>query len=83
MNNDVPMIPKHQAEEALFHMSRAIRSIVIVSVTSALALVVAIIIFVNGYTSRTKDILETFIQMQQRPAVTEAIDGTIQQSSVP
>lgn len=77
MSDNIPMVPKHQAEEALYHMSRAIRAIVIISCVFAAAIVAAIIIFVNGYTSRTKDILDTFIQMQGRSAVTEVTDGEI------
>lgn len=81
--NDIPMIPKHQAEEQLFHMSRAIRCITIVAVAFAAAMVAAIIIFVNGYTSRTKDWLNTYAALQSRPAVTEATNGEIQQQPLP
>ena len=51
--NDVPMIPKHQAETMLMHMSWANRNMMIVAVAFAAAMVAAIIIFVNGYTART------------------------------
>lgn len=77
MEDKIPMVPKHQAEEALYHMSRAIRAIVIVACVFAVAIVTAIIIFVNGYTSRTKDWLNTYAQLQARPAVTEVTDGEI------
>jgi capsular polysaccharide biosynthesis protein len=77
---DVPMIPKYQAESMIMHMSRALKYIVIVSAVFAAAMVAAIIIFVNGYTSRTKDWLNTLAGMQQNPAVTEVTDGIQQQS---
>ena len=77
MSYNIPMVPKHQAEESLYLLSRAIRAIVIIACVFAAAIVAAIIIFVNGYTSRTKDILDTFIQLQGRPAVTEVTDGEI------
>ena len=78
MADNIPMIPKHQAEETLYHMSRAIRAIVIVSCVFAAAIVAAIIIFVNGYTSRTKDWLYTYSQLQ-RQVVVEVTDGEIHQ----
>ena len=78
MEDNIPMVPKHQAEEALYHMSRAIRAIVIVSCVFAAAIVAAIIIFVNGYTSRTKDWLNTYSQLQ-RQVVVEVTDGEIHQ----
>ena len=77
--NDIPMIPKHQAESMIIHMSRTLKYITIVSVAFAMAMVAAIIIFVNGYTARTKDWLNTLASMQGKPAVTEAIDGIQQQ----
>ena len=78
--NDVPMMPKHQAESQMMHMSHALKAITIVAVAFAAAMVAAIIVFVNGYTSRTKDWLNTITNLQQgRPAVTEAGDGIQQQ----
>lgn len=77
--NDVPMIPKYQAEKEMMHMSKAIKNITIVSVIFAVAFVVAIWIFVNGYTSRTKDWLNTLTAMQGNPAVTEVQNGIQQQ----
>ena len=79
MEDKIPTVPKHQAEEALYHMSRAIHAIVIVACVFATAIVAAIIIFVQGYTSRTKDWLNTYAQLQGRPAVTEVTDGEIHQ----
>ena len=80
--NDVPMIPKHQAETMMLHMEMANRNMMIVAVSFAVALVAAIMIFVYGYTTRTKDWLNTLANLQGRPAVTEVADG-IQQQPAP
>lgn len=77
--NDVPMIPKYQAETMLMHMSRANRNMMLVIIAVCIAMVAMVIVFVNGYTSRTKDWLNTLAVMQQSAAVTEASDGIQQQ----
>lgn len=59
MNDETPMIPKHQHQAEMMHSSRAIRSIMLVSISAFLAMVIMAYIFVTGYTSRTKDILNT------------------------
>lgn len=56
---DVPMIPKHQHQAEMMHMSRAVKIIAIVSLSAFIAMVCMAYIFVTGYTSRTKDILST------------------------
>lgn len=58
-NNEVPMIPKHQHQAEMMHMSRAVKMIVIISISAFVAMVIMAYIFVSGYTSRTKDILNT------------------------
>ena len=58
-NNDIPMIPKHQHQAEMMHISRAIKMVVMVSISAFLAMVIMAYIFVSGYTSRTKDILNT------------------------
>ena len=55
---DTPMIPKHQAQAEMMHMSWTIRWLVIAVVVGFLSMVVMAYIFVNGYTSRTKDWLK-------------------------
>lgn len=81
-NEDIPVIPKHQAETMMLHLEIANRNIAIVAIVSVLAMVAAIIIFVSGYTSRTKDWLNTYAQLQaERPAATEVADGIQQQPS--
>lgn len=80
--NDVPMIPKHEAESMMVHMEIANRNMMIVAIAFAVALVAAIVIFVNGYTSRTKDWLNTYAQLRNQTAVQEVADG-IQQQPAP
>lgn len=80
-NRDTPMIPKHQAETMMMHLEIANRNIAIVAIVSVLAMVAAIIIFVSGYTSRTKDWLNTLNNLQGKPAVTEVADGVYKQPS--
>ena len=81
--NDVPMIPKHQAETERMHLSWAIKCIMAVSIASFITIAVCVYIFVNGYTSRTKDWLNTFDNLQRTYAVTEAADDQLQQPSPP
>lgn len=81
IHDEVPMIPKYQCENILMHISWAIRSIVIVAITFAIAMVAAIVIFVNGYTSRTKDWLNTIAQLQNKTAVTEVANGVYEQQT--
>ena len=58
-NNKVPMIPKHQHQAEMMHMSRAVKIIAMVSISAFVAMVIMAYVFVTGYTSRTKDILNT------------------------
>ena len=76
---EVPMIPKYQAETMMMHMSRANRNMMLVIIAVCVAMVSMVIVFVNGYTSRTKDWLNTLADMQKNPAVTEAGNGIQQQ----
>lgn len=76
---DIPMIPKHEAETMMMHLEVANRNMMIVAISFAAALVAAIVIFVTGYNSRTKDWLNTFANLQ-RGTVTEAADEIQQQS---
>ena len=79
--NDVPMIPKYQAETMLMHLSRANRNMMIVIIAVCVAMVLMAYIFVSGYTSRTKDWLNTLAGLQGNTAVTEVDDGIQQQPS--
>ena len=79
--DDVPMIPKYQAETMLMHLSRANRNMMIVIIAVCVAMVVMAYIFVSGYTSRTKDWLNTLAGLQGNTAVTEVDNGIQQQPS--
>ena len=79
--NDVPMVPRHWAEMMMHHMSRAIRNMIIGFVIGFIAMVIMACIFVTGYTSRTKDWLNTYANLQGKPAVTEVANGIQQQPS--
>lgn len=57
--DNVPMIPKHQHQAEMMHMSRAVKAVVIIALSAFVAMVIMAYIFVTGYTSRTKDILNT------------------------
>ena len=72
---NVPMIPKYQAQDMAMHLGRANRNMMIVAIAVCLAMVTMVVIFVTGYTSRTKDWLNTLTQMQGKPAITEVTDG--------
>ena len=69
------MVPKYQAEEMAMHLGRANRNMMIVVIAVCVAMVAMVVIFVNGYTSRTKDWLNTLAQMQKNTAITEVTDG--------
>ena len=58
-NSEVPVIPKHQHQAEMMHMSRTVRMLVIGIIVGFLCMVGMAYIFVSGYTSRTKDILNT------------------------
>lgn len=77
--NDTPMIPKYQAESMMMHLSRANRNMMIVIIAVCVAMVVMAYVFVTGYTSRTKDWLNTYAALQGYPAVTEVTDGAVDQ----
>ena len=83
MEKDVPMIPKNQAETAMMHMSWANRNMLIAIIAFCITIIVCVLIFVNGYTSRTRDWLNTFNNLQRNSAVTEAADDQLQQPSPP
>ena len=73
-SKEIPMIPKHQHQAEMMHMSRAVKIICIVSVSAFIAMVVMAYVFVTGYTSRTRDILNTINNLRVY-TVEEKIDG--------
>ena len=73
--NNVPMIPEHKAESMIMHMGRTNRNMMIVIIAVVISMVAMAYIFVTGYTSRTKDWLNTLANLQGKPAVTEVANG--------
>ena len=71
-DNNIPMIPKHQHQAEMMHMSRAVKAVVLVSLSAFVAIVIMAYIFVSGYTSRTKDWLNTYNNLQH---MVEVADG--------
>ena len=69
--NDVPMVPKYQAEEVALHLGWANRRMLIALVTVCITFIITIIVFVNGYTTREKNWLDTLARL--RPEVTDGI----------
>ena len=63
-HEETQMIPKHQHQAEMMHLSRAIKAILVISVSAFVAMVIMAFIFVSGYTSRTKDILNTINNMK-------------------
>ena len=76
---DVPVVPKHWAEMMMMHHSRDIRAVVLGFILAFALMVIMAWIFVSGYTSRTKDWLNTLAGIQAGPAVTEVENGIQQQ----
>ena len=71
-NNGVPMIPKHQAQAQMMHMSWTIRWLVVAIVIGFLCMLGMSYIFVTGYTNRTERWLNTYNELVQRSQITEA-----------
>ena len=80
--DDIPMVPKHWAEMIMMHHSRDIRAVVKGFIVAFALMVIMAWIFVSGYTSRTKDWLNTYANLRQSTAVTE-VDHGIQQQPDP
>ena len=76
---DVPAVPKHWAEMIMMHHSRDIKAVVRGFIIAFALMVAMAWIFVSGYTSRTKDWLNTLAGLQGKPAVTEVQNGIQQQ----
>ena len=79
MDDDVPVVPKHWAEMMMMHHSKDIRSVVRGFIIAFALMVLMAFIFVTGYTSRTKDWLNTYANLSGNNAVTEAGYGIQQQ----
>ena len=72
---EVPMVPKHQVESALAHMSRALRMVIVGFTIGFAMMVLMAAIFVTAYTSRTKEWLSTYAALRANPAITEVANG--------
>ena len=72
---DIPMIPKYEADELAMHLGHANKNMMIVVISVCIAMVLMVVSFVSGYTSRTRDWLTTLAQLQSNPATTEVADG--------
>ena len=81
-DEDVPVVPKHWAEMIMMHHSRDIRAVVRGFLIAFALMVIMAWIFVSGYTSRTKDWLNTYANLRESTAVTE-VDHGIQQQPDP
>lgn len=83
---DVPMIPKHQAQAEMMHMSWTIRWLIIGIIIGFLCMVGQAYIFVTSYTSRTERWLNTYNELVTK--ITEVSNekeeaGIIQQLPIP
>ena len=70
-NNDIPMIPKYQAESTFMHLSWTNRRMLIALVSVCVTFVITILVFVIGYTIREKNWLDTLTRLT--PGVTDGI----------
>ena len=70
----VPMIPKHQAQAEMMHMSWTIRWLIIAIAVGFVCMVVQAYIFVSNYTARTNEWLNTLTHFKNQPAATEVTD---------
>ena len=83
MEEKIPMIPKHQAQAEMMHLSWTIRWLIIAIAVGFACMVVQAYIFVSNYTARTNEWLSTLSRLTNQPAVTEVADekepsGTVQ-----
>lgn len=68
---DIPMIPKHQHQAEMMHMSWTIRWLIIAIVIGFVCMVAQACIFVNNYTSRTERWLKTYDELVNWLSITE------------
>ena len=78
-DEDVPTVPKHWAEMIMMHHSKDMKAVVRGFIIAFALMVVMAWIFVSGYTSRTKDWLNTYANLRENTAVTEVEHGIQQQ----
>ena len=87
-NKEVPMIPKHQHQADMMHMSWTIRWLVVGIIVGFICMLVQAYVFVMNYTSRTERWLQTYNELANRIGITEVTNeknktGDIQQLPLP
>ena len=87
-NHEVPMIPKHQAQAEMMHMSWTIRWLVVGIAIGFICMLLMAYIFVTSYTERTEKWLKTYDALVNRSPYTEVANekeetGLVQQSKIP
>lgn len=85
-NEDIPMIPKHEHQAQMMHMSWTIRWLIVGIIIGFMCMVVQAYIFVSSYTSRTERWLTTYNKLVT--SITEAANekekaGDVQQLPLP
>ena len=86
--HEVPMIPKHQAQAEMMHMSWTIRWLVVGIAIGFICMLLMAWIFVTSYTARTEKWLKTYDSLVNRSPFTEVANekeetGIVQQSKIP
>ena len=66
-------VPFFEHEGAMEHLKTAHKTTAIVAIAYAVALVIIVIAFVTGYTSRTDKWLSTYAALQNRSVVTNGV----------
>ena len=82
MEENVPMIPKHQAEAQMMHMSWTVRWLVIGIVIGFLCMVGMAYIFVNAYNTRTEKCIGAYTRLTEVLNEKEEA-GAVQQLQIP
>ena len=86
--NEIPMVPKHQAQAELMHMSWTIRWLVVGIAIGFICMLLMAYIFVSSYNARTEKWLKTYNELVSRPPYTEVANeknttGIVQQQALP
>lgn len=72
---EVASIPRFAHEAAMEHYNTANKRMLIAIISICITFILTIVIFVVGYTIRTKNWLDTICSMQQSPPVVEVQRG--------
>ena len=74
-------INKIDADKAILHMNFANKRMLIALITVCVTFIVTIIVFVCGYTVREKNWLDTLMNMNKTPGITEVANGDSQKTN--